>query len=454
MSNKVEKLLRCLDKFIIGFWILVLSTSIFVIRVPSQVLCTAHNTCLAGTSPYKLCNVIYYLDTSTFSLLGSPQATTVFTTAVSNAAQDWATKTNKAITSTTNAALANVTISISNSTPVRTNNGLVTNDPMNSSKRLMTFSDEFKDWHQESKDRIISHEFGHLMGLVDVTTNGCPGVETIMRQVGPDAVNGDLQLLNGFNCTVIIPCADSAKLPPPQRPNSCDANLAKTKCPCPASTTCPTSGGPPYPCGPKDICTFPDSGGCQANCIAQGNCCVTQSPILIDILGNGFNLTDLANGVFFDLTGGGTAGLKSWTAEGSDDAFLALDRNGNGTIDNGTELFGNFTPQPPTSEPNGFLALARYDQSSEGGNEDGKITSADSIFSALRLWQDANHNGISEPSEIHRLSSLGLARMDLDYKESRRTDEFGNQFRYRAKVRDVHGAHVGRWAWDVFLLSQ
>jgi hypothetical protein len=334
------------------------------------------------------------------------------------------------------------------------NNGLVANDPMNSSKRLMTFSDEFKDWHQESKDRIISHEFGHLMGLIDVGTNACSGVETIMRQVGPDATNADVQLLNGFNCTVIIPCADSAKLPQPQRPNSCDANLAKTKCPCPASKTCPTTGGPPYPRGPVDICTYPTNGGCPPDSVPNGNCCQTQSPILIDILGNGFNLTDLENGVYFDLTGSGTPTLKSWTAAGSDDAFLALDRNANGAIDNGTELFGNFTPQPVSSEPNGFLALAVFDQSAEGGNEDGKITSTDSIFSALRLWQDINHNGISEPGELHTLPSLGLARMDLDYKESKRTDEFGNHFRYRAKVRDVHGAHLGRWAWDVFLLSQ
>jgi hypothetical protein len=47
----------------------------------------------------------------------------------------------------------------------------------------------------------------------------------------------------------------------------------------------------------------------------------------------------------------------------------------------------------------------------------------------------------------------GLARLDLDYKESRKTDQYGNKFRYRAKVKDAHDAQVGRWAWDVFLVK-
>ncbi|MGH9775647.1 MAG: hypothetical protein ACRD50_11945 [Candidatus Acidiferrales bacterium] len=133
-----------------------------------------------------------------------------------------------------------------------------------------------------------------------------------------------------------------------------------------------------------------------------------------------------------------------------------FDRDNDGVIDSGKELFGNFTPQPPSRHLNGFAALAVYDQPDHGGNGDGVIDAQDKVYSLLRIWVDLNHDGIAQPDELFTLSQVGVDSISLNHHLSKRTDQYGNSFRYESTV-NAHdpntGNKVGRLAYDVFLTA-
>ncbi len=174
------------------------------------------------------------------------------------------------------------------------------------------------------------------------------------------------------------------------------------------------------------------------------------SPIILDLKGNGIRLTDLTNGIFYDLNGDGEKEQIAWTTTNSDDAWLVLDRDGNKSIDDGRELFGSFTEQPLSLQPHGFIALAELDGVNSGGNGDGVIDRNDGIYNSLQLWRDLNHDGVSTANELFSLASTGIEVMDLHYEQIKTADSFGNLFLYRGRILS-HNLRIGPWAYDVFL---
>jgi|WetSurMetagenome_2_1015567.scaffolds.fasta_scaffold00965_7 hypothetical protein len=138
-------------------------------------------------------------------------------------------------------------------------------------------------------------------------------------------------------------------------------------------------------------------------------------PLTLDLNGDGINTVPRATPpLFFDLTATGIKTSTGWIAP--DDGLLVMDRNGNGTIDNGAELFGDATPayaagttNPTTGRTaDGFAALAQEDT-----NHDGVVDAQDANWSDLRVWQDLNQDGISQSNELATLDEQGIASFNV-----------------------------------------
>jgi hypothetical protein len=189
---------------------------------------------------------------------------------------------------------------------------------------------------------------------------------------------------------------------------------------------------PPAEEAPPDECPEGEMADIEVGCGPE-----YMTPIIVDAARNGYHLSSAAEGVHFDLDADGAPELTAWTRADSDDAFLAMDRNGNGRIDDGSELFGNRTPahRADVTALNGFEALEFLHAPSYGPSTlDQQIDARDMAFGQLLLWRDANQNGISEPDELMPLGAAGVRAIGTSYREKKRVDRFGNQFRQQGRI--------------------
>ena len=145
-----------------------------------------------------------------------------------------------------------------------------------------------------------------------------------------------------------------------------------------------------------------------------------KDPIAVDLDWDGVETVSFKEGVNFDLNKDGIKEKTGWIA--ADDGLLVMDRDDNGTIDNGGELFGDQTPLKDGSiAATGYQALDELDT-----NKDGYITKEDTDFDKLQVWQDHNQDGVSQYDELYSLTDAGISKINLDYKTGAGEDEQEN----------------------------
>ena len=168
-------------------------------------------------------------------------------------------------------------------------------------------------------------------------------------------------------------------------------------------------------------------------CLVSGHVWGQCSPIVVDTRRDGIELGPAGRGVSFDVNADGFRDYVQWVRPGGDEAFLTLDRNRNGLVDDGSELFGVGTPLlEGGTAPNGFVALAQYDRPLLGGNDDGVISRTDAIWPELAMWVDVNADGVATRNEMRRPESFGLTSFGTIPKVRRYIDPAGNSLPYWA----------------------
>ncbi len=257
----------------------------------------------------------------------------------------------------------------------------------------------------------VAHELGHTLGLKDRFSSSCQGfamAQLGVRQTSPPTFQD--RSVRGAECQK----AAATNLTPAER-----------------GTT-----DPPGPIHPSD------NPPCE-----QVGC----SPILIDLGRRGFGFSSASNGANFDIDADGFAEEISWVDPSFEDGFLVLDRNSNGVIDSGLELFGNVTAQPMVNELNGFQALSVFDFPLFGGNSDGWISAQDAVFDLLRIWSDSDSDGLSSPEEMLSLAESGIRRIAIGHVRVGLRDSYGNEIRWASVVQMTNGNY--RLAVDVIFVE-
>jgi trimeric autotransporter adhesin len=169
----------------------------------------------------------------------------------------------------------------------------------------------------------------------------------------------------------------------------------------------------------------------------------TGTPIILDLNGDGVKTQSITAGVKFDLFATGQAVSTGWVSNG--DGLLVLDRNHDGQINDGSELFGSATKlSNGQTAPDGYAALRELDT-----NHDGVISSQDAVYADLRVWVDSNSDGVTEAGELKTLASLGIAKIDLNASVGSSTDN-GNILGLTSTYETTDGqSHAAADVWFI-----
>lgn len=159
----------------------------------------------------------------------------------------------------------------------------------------------------------------------------------------------------------------------------------------------------------------------------------SDTPLILDLDGDGVETLSVDNGVVFDIDGDGDQDQTGWV--GKDDGLLVRDINGDGRINDAKELFGNASQTTSGAvAADGFAALAELDT-----NGDGRFDSADTSFNEVKVWRDSNSDGISQADELQSLDDIGLQSIDLSAQAINESNQ-GNTAGLRSSWTDKDGA--------------